>query len=250
MADIELSPSAQLAIRKHVTSYLIGIATLFGIANVVAILTALYFLVGEAAKVAVEQEVSDLDVNTVLTETLIDLGAAKAEIARLQTEASGLSSEIASLKNKLSEILTSDKELIQQAARFLELAQSNKDFAEVLKNVKVTDAKGNAVRAVAGQSCAHQDPWLPCERSSCGSLTEKSGRVTISMADAGFSETPRVFISHSGSGSWSSQGLDAVYEVTPVSFTLFAYNDYLESKTYYQYANENNYCVSWLALGR
>ena len=48
--DIDLTPEAQLAVRKYVSNYLIGIATLIGIANVVAIFGALYFLVGEAAR--------------------------------------------------------------------------------------------------------------------------------------------------------------------------------------------------------
>lgn len=136
----------QLAIRKQVSTYLISIVSIFGVANVVALFGALYFLVGEAAQRAVTQEVADMSAQDIVASTLIDLGEARGQIRQLNQDASRLTEETTALRSNLDTVFTSDAELIAQAAKFLQLAQSNEDFSRVADrlDVRIETSDGTA----------------------------------------------------------------------------------------------------------
>lgn len=250
MADSDqLDASMQLAIRKQVSTYLIGIISIFGVANVIALFGALYFLVGEAARRAVTEEVADLGVKELVANTLIDLGEARVQIRQLNQDAARLTEETSALRSNMDTVLTSDAELIAQAAKFLQLAQSNADFSRVADklDVRIETSDGTTQRIVSGRTCAAETKWQVCE-SACGGLKPRAGVLDVSIADAGFVDVPAIYVSQAGSGSWTTNGTHAIYNSTPTSFRIYAYNDQLR-ETYASYANRQNHCVSWLAIG-
>lgn len=73
--------------------------------------------------------------------------------------------------------------------------------------------------------------------------------LDVSIAKAGFTGVPTIFVSQIGSGSWTTKGTHAVYNASPNGFRVYAYNEYLGAQTYAAYANQKNHCLSWIAIG-
>lgn len=250
--DVQLSAGAELAIRKYVSSYLFGIAAFIGIANLVVLVGALYFVVGETARQAVDREVSALGVRQQVSETLMALGGANSEISAAQNEIEALRDQATFLGENVSTIVGQNGDVIGDVARIVEVALENPGFAElaVSTEVQIETAGGVGLRAFLGETCAAENPWQACPEGACGSLESRAGIVDISMSEADFEETPMVFVSQSGGGSWTTSGLSAIYDIQPDSFRLYAYSEYIGDRTYFQLANQANHCVHWLAIGR
>lgn len=257
--NAELTPVAELAVRKYVSRYLIGIGAFIGFANIAALLGALYFLVGESARQAVDRELSSINVKEQLSSTLIELGAAQQQISTAQQQIAALSrtaeplvQQTDILRNNLDTVLRADSKIIGDAAILVQVAQNNPEFADLVSraDVRIEDSQSKGLRAFVGQTCPSDISWEPCPESECGKLTNRSGILKISMKDAQFAETPTVFISQSGTGSWTTSGLHAIYGVSPDSFSLYAYSEYIGELTYAEYANSRDHCVNWLAIGR
>lgn len=257
--DVGLTPEAQLAVRQYVSRYLLGIAAIIGLANVAALFGALYFLVGESARQAVDRELSALRVREELSSTLIELGAAQQQISAAQQQISALTraaepliEQADILRANLDTVMGAESEVIGDAALIIQVAQNNPEFADLASraDVRIEASEGVGLRAFVGKTCSVETSWQPCPSTACGSLTNRSGILQISMAEAQFTETPAVFVSQSGTGSWTTSGLHAIYDINPNSFSLFAYNEFIGDKTYAEYANSSGHCVNWLAVGR
>lgn len=281
MVDETLTPQQKLELQRYTLSYLVQVTALFGILNVAAIATALYFFVGTAAKDSVQEELKKLKLNETISSALLKIGKDQGvfetnmKTAQIEMEtASGalkenmdaalqsvrivventekLNADATKLKNDVEEVqrITEDGSISNLA----EIARAFRDDKEISQrldkmSIRLENQEGEPLSVLSGQSCAKNNPWFECI-NDCGSLKPISGIVEIKFEQDLFSIPPHVFTSIEGSGSWTTEGVSAIYSKTIDGFRLYAYNQLLGNQPYWKYANSQNHCVSWLAIGQ
>jgi len=72
--------------------------------------------------------------------------------------------------------------------------------------------------------------------------------VDIDTSAAGFTETPLYFTSIGGNGNhWTTMGATSIYKASPMGFRVYIYKDINLTPAY---ANEKQWHINWMAIGK
>lgn len=248
----DLNPEAKLAIREETRKSVMQVVAIFGVANLAVVLAALwsFWSFGQNQISGITEQVKE-DVFANLTTTREELNDAVAQanqlIGRLQersVELDDIDERLERIKIRL-DILDND-EMVTGASNFIEAWQGVEDLDELVTSI---------------DQLITLDPALGCENPRVYSgVTPKQNlvwveygapnraNVEIDTSQAGFSRAPLYFASLEGSGSWSAQGVSAIYDRQSDKFRIYLKWSPTSNDHIIPYGQQH-WDIHWLGIG-
>ena len=249
-----LTPEATLAVQKETRRTVTGIAAVFGVANIVVALAAVwsFWSYAQSQVKSISENVRN-DVFDELTSTRQDIrdavNSANKLIGRLEERSNNLDkldTDIESLDSRV-ELLSQDK-LLSGASAFLESWDGSEDVDALVKSLDSKVAMQPSVNCESARIFSGSQPqgslnWQQYDDNPAAAYSK------IDTSEAEFSNTPIYFVSISGSGSWSAQGTSAIYDASSSGFsTYIQWSNPASTSDMVSYASKY-WTIHWIAMG-
>ncbi len=266
----ELNLQAKVAVQKEVERTLSKIAAVFGIANLLVLAGAIWFVwksvdqhtetlyaQNDASLRSLSNKVADgisKDINNKISGSISALESARDVALRFSGEIVAKRQQVENLDIRIEKVTKSlesleSQENIEAAAAFFEAWEGEKDTTDVLNMVHGKVAmNGNATcvkpRIYAGQTDPENTSWEPYREDNSAAL------LLVDTSAAQFEDTPWYFVSLNGDGGhWAAHGADAIYSPTTNSFQIYVRWAPESTRDIVNYAQDTNWHVRWLAIG-
>lgn len=243
MPDVQ--PEARIAIREETYRIIKQVAALFGIANIAVVLAAIwsFWTFAQAQVGTISTEVKNAvfeELTTSKEELRIAVNEANQLLGRLQERASDLDvldERLVQIKNRVERL--EDEDLVAGASEFLVSWDGSEDVDALVQSldqkVDVDTSVGcTSPRVFAGAADASSLDWKKYSDNKTAMFVE------VDTTNAGFTKTPLYFVSIEGSGSWSAQGVSAVYSRKKDSFRTYLKWSHSSKTNIVDYAAEKN----------